>query len=179
MTHPPRRFARRTLVAVVAALCTVPGSGGAQQARPILTPERRTLVESELAESRVTRVKTRQQVLRLRGTHLVGDSLVGERSSAGRDGAPTAFRAHLADVLVIERRNLRRSIGWGVVLGGLVGVVHARALETKDKLDPATTLDNRVYAQRLWLFGVVGAAVGGGVGVLIPAWDLVHARPRL
>lgn len=179
MTHPPRRFARRTLVAAVAALRLLSDSIAAQQSRPILTPERRRLVESELAESRVTRVKTRQEVLRLRGTHLVGDSLVGERGAAGRDGAPTAFRAHLADVLVIERRNLKRSIGWGVVLGGLVGYVHARALETKDKLDPATTLDNGVYARRSLLFTAGGATLGAGVGVLIPAWDLVHARPRL
>jgi hypothetical protein len=127
----------------------------------------------------VARIKTRQEVLRLRGTHLVGDSLVGERRAAGRDGAPTAFRAHLADVLVIERRNLKRSIGWGVVLGGLVGYLHARALETKDKLDPATTLENSVYARRSLLFTAGGAALGAGIGVLIPAWDLVHARPRL
>lgn len=179
MTHTPRRVASWTLVAVVAALCIAPGRIGAQQSRPILTPARRSLVETELAESRVARIKTRYEVVRLRGTHLVGDSIVGERRSAGPDGAPTTFRAHLADVLVIERRNLKRSIGWGVVMGGLVGFVHARALETKDKLDPATTPDNSVYAQRLLLFTAAGVAVGGGVGVLIPAWDLIHARPRL
>ena len=150
----------------------------AQPPREVLPPERRELVQRELLETRVARVKTRQATLRLRDVRLAGDSLLGIRHELGDASADgrARFAVHLDDVLRLERRNLRRAVGWGVALGGLVGFVHARSLETKDKLKPATTQSPAFYARQQLVFASVGAFVGGGIGFAVPAWDLLHAR---
>lgn len=150
----------------------------AQRLLDVMPPERRALVERELLETRVARVKTQHGALRLREVRLDGDSLIGTRratADASSDGQ-ARFAVHLAEVVRLERRNLRRSVGWGVALGGLLGFVHARSLETKDKLKPATTQSPAFYARQQLVFGGVGALVGGGIGLLVPAWDLLHAR---
>lgn len=162
----------------VAAIVLLVGPLEAQGRRRLPTSDRRAVIIEELRESRVARVTTLQQTVRLAEPQLVGDSIAGRPLGRAPDDDAAVFRAHLGDVLLIERRNLRRSLGWGVALGGLVGYLHARSLETKDKLQPGTTRPNAFYARQFVLLTVGGAAIGSGIGALFPAWELVHARPR-